>query len=567
MKKIFFLLLILSGIAFTQSSWQPEVNNTITVNYLQNMDIFTNKDGNHVLVNDFNLSTGVKSLNYNLLNSSGSVLRSYTIESVTNGMIEFPKISGNDDNLYIVYRSGGLIKTWLSTDVGLNWSQKNNIQVSNNTCMGVEIAYNSYGLHVVWSNRDKGNDYATYYQRYDYYNNLVDYKEVTDFTNGKGGRPTITLSDYKVHVSFDMGQGDLGTNFGLAYTRDKYYSSQNWETEQQVTNFQIMATKAAIKYNQLFLFYYLSVSDMGQYHSDLYVKTRDINGTTWSSPTLIKSWGDVTEIVKVKQTNNGDLNLVYKAGSSLYWRTYIGSVWSDETLISGYPRNTALSFVFNDLFLVSNSGYSGNIHYRQYNSNPSAPQNLVLSNNGGHPRLTWPHNLDADVNQYKIYRNVGNAGWTYLNTTSNLYYNDGTIVISTDPQTSALVEYKITAVDLGSLESQSYSNTVNCRTPGGEYKAKGQNQNSVITNYELQQNFPNPFNPSTTISYQLPKAGFVLLKVYNMLGKEVAVLVNEVKSEGKYSINFNAAGLPSGFYIYSLKVNDFVQNQKMILMK
>jgi hypothetical protein len=175
--------------------------------------------------------------------------------------------------------------------------------------------------------------------------------------------------------------------------------------------------------------------------------------------------------------------------------------------------------------------------------------------------------LDADVNQYNIYRNVGCAGWTYLNTTSNLYYNDGTIVITTDPQTSASVEYKITAVDFNSLESQSYSNIVSCKTPGGEYKAKGQNQNSVITNYELLQNFPNPFNPSTTISYQLPKAGFVLLKVYNLLGKEVAVLVNEVKSEGKYSINFDAADLPSGFYIYSLKVNDFVQNQKMILMK
>src|ERR1039457_1806643 len=99
MKKTFFLLLILSSIAYTQSSWKPEVNTTINVNYLQNMDIFTNKDGNHVLVNNFNTSTGVKTLNYNLLNSSGLVVRSYLIESITNGTIEFPKISGDDNNI------------------------------------------------------------------------------------------------------------------------------------------------------------------------------------------------------------------------------------------------------------------------------------------------------------------------------------------------------------------------------------------------------------------------------------------------------------------------------------
>jgi hypothetical protein len=84
---------------------------------------------------------------------------------------------------------------------------------------------------------------------------------------------------------------------------------------------------------------------------------------------------------------------------------------------------------------------------------------------------------------------------------------------------------------------------------------------------ELFQNYPNPFNPSTNISYQLPEPGLVQLKVYNILGKEVAVLVNAFKTSGKYSVDYNASELPSGVYIYSLKVNNFVQNKKMILMK
>lgn len=85
--------------------------------------------------------------------------------------------------------------------------------------------------------------------------------------------------------------------------------------------------------------------------------------------------------------------------------------------------------------------------------------------------------------------------------------------------------------------------------------------------FNLNQNYPNPFNPSTTILYQIKEEGFVRLKVYNLLGQEVAALVNEIKPAGEYSFRFDAANLTSGIYIYSLKVNDFVQNNKMTLLK
>ena len=85
--------------------------------------------------------------------------------------------------------------------------------------------------------------------------------------------------------------------------------------------------------------------------------------------------------------------------------------------------------------------------------------------------------------------------------------------------------------------------------------------------YTLEQNFPNPFNPVTTISYKIKERGQVYLKVYNALGKEVATLVNETKPAGTYSINFDASKLPSGIYFYSLNVNNFVANRKMVILK
>jgi hypothetical protein len=90
---------------------------------------------------------------------------------------------------------------------------------------------------------------------------------------------------------------------------------------------------------------------------------------------------------------------------------------------------------------------------------------------------------------------------------------------------------------------------------------------NVSAQYSLTQNYPNPFNPSTVISYQLPAGSFVTLKVYDILGREVATLVNEVKPPGTYTVRFDASGLASGVYVYRLTAGDFVQTCKMLVIK
>jgi len=85
--------------------------------------------------------------------------------------------------------------------------------------------------------------------------------------------------------------------------------------------------------------------------------------------------------------------------------------------------------------------------------------------------------------------------------------------------------------------------------------------------FELAQNFPNPFNPSTMISYQLPINGYVTLKIYDLLGQEIATLVNEQKSAGKYEVKFDASDLASGVYIYRIQAGEFNASKKLILLK
>ena len=103
----------------------------------------------------------------------------------------------------------------------------------------------------------------------------------------------------------------------------------------------------------------------------------------------------------------------------------------------------------------------------------------------------------------------------------------------------------------------------------------------IPTKYSIKQNYPNPFNPITTIEYTIPTSPyptpyqgegtrerfFVRLKVYDVLGNEIATLINEEKQPGTYSVQFDGSKLSSGIYFYQLRANIFVETKKMVIMK
>ena len=88
-----------------------------------------------------------------------------------------------------------------------------------------------------------------------------------------------------------------------------------------------------------------------------------------------------------------------------------------------------------------------------------------------------------------------------------------------------------------------------------------------LTYFNLSQNYPNPFNPVTTISYQIPQTSFVSLKVYDILGTEIAIIVNEEKPAGEFEVEFDGTGLASGIYFYKLQTRNYNSVKKMVLLK
>ena len=95
--------------------------------------------------------------------------------------------------------------------------------------------------------------------------------------------------------------------------------------------------------------------------------------------------------------------------------------------------------------------------------------------------------------------------------------------------------------------------------------------NPIVSTFKLEQNYPNPFNPTTNIVFRIAEGGFVTLKVYDILGNEIATLVNEELPAGEYEVEFNTSSIThhpsSGIYFYQLKSGNFVETKKMILIK
>jgi hypothetical protein len=562
--------------------WNNTVTTTISEPNFVKMDLFSNKDGNHIIVQN---SNSVNSIKYYLLNSSGSVVRSSTIE--TSGYAEFPNISGDNDKVYLVYKLGNNIKAKYSTNAGVSWNNvQQNISVSSNTCNGVDIVYGDGGVHVVYAMRDNYEDYETYYYKLNSSNSWVDYKNVTDYGSEVGGVPSITVSNNRVHVSYNTGQANPPSfGVGVSKTRDK--NGTNWETPQLVSDGEVQygtsREKLQVRNNSLFNVFFDTWVDLGQFGCYIQVKARDLTATVWpgSYSTLFIN-GHPNVGIGAETTNNGNLHVInHGLSNGIQYRYFNGSSWSSEQIISSDflynpdENNIGFSSSSNDLY-VSWKAYNNNyIKYRQYDAAPLAPSNLAISiNSSDETVLTWNANTEPDVRitngKYKIYRAEtdlnGNILPYQLAATINAINGTTPVTSWIDPDamksTVRKLYYKITAMDINQHESL-FSNVV------WRFGRLGKTTSQNISNseYELFDNYPNPFNPSTKITYSIKEEGLVTLKVYDVLGKEIATLVNENKPAGNYEAEFNASQLPSGMYIYKIQSGQFSDVKKMLLTK
>ncbi len=154
---------------------------------------------------------------------------------------------------------------------------------------------------------------------------------------------------------------------------------------------------------------------------------------------------------------------------------------------------------------------------------------------------------------------LGNSGGVFLSTNNGINW---TAVNTGLPNTGVLA----LAVSGTNLFAGTSGSGV-WRRPLSEITSVSFSSTRLPQEFTLEQNYPNPFNPSTRISWQLPISSHVSLKVFDVLGNEIAKLVNEEKPAGSNEIEFDAGGLPSGIYFYRLQAGKYIETKKLVLLK
>lgn len=315
---------------------------------------------------------------------------------------------------------------------------------------------------------------------------------------------------------------------------------------------------------------------------------RTINGGASWTPVFTELGGFIN-VIHMFDDNNGFMQGDPLGTRWSLWRTSNGGASWDSTgmFLAAIGAEHGWN---NSIFVDGNTVYMGTNGSRVYKSTSNGT-NFVSSSTG------------SEVNTYALWFNSPNVGLgggnTIILTTNggttwgnlpapgaaavtgiigsgnNWWFTrqEGMIQYSSNNGTTWSSQYTAPSGAFTHISKSRTGNTAwAVRTVGGI--CKNDNLVGVVnvttelpSDYLLSQNFPNPFNPSTTINFSIPENSFVKLRVFDMLGREVEALVNEQLSAGSYQFDFNAVNLNSGMYFYSIEAGNFRDTKKMILVK
>lgn len=324
----------------------------------------------------------------------------------------------------------------------------------------------------------------------------------------------------------------------------------------------------------------------GSTSSSFIYRTTD-GGTTWT--TVLTQTGGFFNAIVMTDANNGFVTGDPVGGRwSLFRTTNGGATWDSTGMYlpqvgSEAGWNNACVKSGNNIWFGTNNTkvyYSSNngsswtaqattgelnsyaIGFSDLQTGFAGGATLKFTTNGG---AAWNTNAGTGAGNYGGIVANGTSWWTARSAAAiGFSSNNGTAWSTAYTTTSGTVVH-LTRSRTGNLLYGSKSNggIVKYGVTTGITPVNGE----VVKNYSLSQNYPNPFNPTTNIKFAIPTSGLVSLKIYNMLGKEVATLVSSNLSAGTYTYDFNASNLASGVYFYKLETANFSEVKKMSLIK
>jgi hypothetical protein len=415
-----------------------------------------------------------------------------------------------------------------STNGGTSWGTDTRLTVNTSSSWNTSLTVSGSNLHVIWIDNRDGN-WEIYYKRSS--DNGTSWGTDTRLTDNSffSEFPSVSSSGLAVHVVWtDNREG----NYEIYYKRSTD-GGINWDNDSRLTNNASFSLTPSVNVSGSVLNVVWRDNRDGNY--EIYYKRSTDNGSTWSADTRLTN----------NPFDSGDPS-VSASGSLIYvtwmdirdgnWKIFGkrstdgGLTWGADTPVTANPSDPGFPTIWISALAVhivwqdyrdgnseiyykrsTDAGVSWGIDTRLTN-NPSVSEIPSIAVNGSSLHIIWTDERDGNREIYYKRDPAGNPA--------------GLITLGTE----------------------------------------------IPKEFSLSQNYPNPFNPSTKIKFQIPasstrRTDLVLLTIYDNLGREVAVLVNQQLSPGTYEVDFEAANFAGGVYYYKLSTGNYSQTKKMVLVK
>lgn len=411
-----------------------------------------------------------------------------------------------------------------STDKGVNWGPDTRLTDNIGNSIQTNVAVSGQFVHIVWRDSHHGNPEVYYRRSTD--GGISWEPEVRISNNPDGTRyPMVAVSGQTVHVVYDD-ERNGGTE--IYYRRSADFGA-TWGAETRLTNMAGASYFCSIAVYGLNVHLSWEDSRDGP-NREIYYKRSTDGGISWGADTRLtndpaksyfSSIAASEQVVHVmwNDERDGNMEIYYKRSSDG------GATWGTDTRMTNNATESEMACV---------TVFGQSVHLVWQDAPGQVEIMYRRSTDGG---LNWDAQLQLSASGYLSWYPSVAAGDSVVHVVWE-DFRDGS---------SAEVYYK--------------------RNPNGNPNGITQVSTNVPEGFSLRQNYPNPFNPMTNVKIQMPKGGLVKLTVFDITGKEVAILVNEELNAGTYNIDFNASHLASGMYFYSMETAGFTEVKKMILIK
>lgn len=408
---------------------------------------------------------------------------------------------------------------------------------------GVDVVPLTVACSYSWSNQTSGTTSLLY-----------SVKTVSNLVGWAAGAAGTVRRTTDGGATWTNGNPNPGVINGDVYNIEALDANTAWCTTSPSATFIYKTTNGGANWTQVYTVAGGFINAIKMYSPTNGIATGDVLAGVWLILGTTDGGSTWSVLSSPTATGDGRNNCLQVLSPNVWFGTGQGTIWKSTNLGVNWTSYTTTSL----------TGQVLGVHYNNANIGLGSGATMVKSTDGG---LTYAALTASGTGNISGIQGNGNDFWYTRGTGIFRSTDNGATWTQVHTHTAAQNDISLVLDGTGCMTGWSCGASGTIAKMTGVPVAINDPSLNIPNTYSLAQNYPNPFNPSTSISFALPVTGNVELKVYDLLGKEVATLVNGSLTAGTHSVPFDASSLSSGVYIYKITAGEFTDSKKMVLIK